>query len=367
MAGKRAAEEQLRKVEVGDDDEDDNEEQSAGTWNRASADVLAQRRIVKISGKKSVSAVDTANSNGQQISSSNPNPFAFVSFSGLKTEPVSVVDPADIDSKPRLHIETSGSAFSSGKPAGDVSSSMGFLAYTNNPFKAAISGMTATEGSSSKSPGTRLNPFSSTSPTVNPFMSFVEKKDDLWKTMSKSETVVETTEGKEGSEEEGNDADDTNDAREFKPTVTYAIKSADPIVTGEEDEELACPETRVKLYRLDESGWVEIGTGPVRVLRSKSLDGGLKDVGRVVMRRESQPGGSGTKVLLNFALTQHVSVDKHGDRAVRIAYISKQCDTDTGDGTVSKSVISTYLLKTKLALVNHIRFIMGYSLICTYF
>jgi hypothetical protein len=58
---------------------------------------------------------------------------------------------------------------------------------------------------------------------------------------------------------------------------------------------------------------------------------------RIVMRRESHPGGPGTKVLLNVALRGKVSMVKQAEKAVRLTAIT------------DKNVLSTYLMKTKSA------------------
>lgn len=319
MAGKRTAEVQLRKED--DDDEDEDEENVAGTWSRASTEVLAARRIVKV-GEKSSSSEEA-------------------SLTVASTE------------KPKLHIDTTSNPFAAvsftGLPKSDTSGDcQGFLAYANvNPFKAALASP-LNNPISSKSP--RMNPFSSTSPVVNPFMSFVEKKEDLWMSMSKETTKPETNkESSAKADEEDDEVDEEGDDNAtdvvLKPHPTYSIATTEPIVTGEEGEECVT-EMRVKLFRLEDKerkGWVDIGTGPVRVLRPKEVVEGAS-CGRVVMRRESQPGGHGTKLLVNVALKKHVDVEKHGDRAVRLTYISTSVEEEGGPKGV---VVLTYLFKTK--------------------
>jgi hypothetical protein len=58
---------------------------------------------------------------------------------------------------------------------------------------------------------------------------------------------------------------------------------------------------------------------------------------RIVMRRESHPGGPGTKVILNVALRGKVSMVKLAEKALRLTAMT------------DKNVLSTYLLKTKSA------------------
>jgi len=67
----------------------------------------------------------------------------------------------------------------------------GFLAYSKlNPFAAAASTSTSTLPQSSPM---RSNPFSSPSPAHNPFMSFLEKKEEFWNNLSKKCTPEETS------------------------------------------------------------------------------------------------------------------------------------------------------------------------------
>lgn len=333
---KRGAEEQLRKDDQDANSDEEEGEGAGGTWNRASADVLAARRIVKVGGKTATSIVESD------------------SASKLKVD----------DTKPKLHIVTESTEtavapnpFASinliAKPAATDDS--GFLAYTNvNPFKSTI--ITPLNGPSSKSP--KLNPFSSTSPVVNPFMSFVEKKEDLWNSMSKvSESSVHARkESSAGVKAEDNDDAEDDDEDDGEPAVksdkaqpVYSLHASGPILTGEEDEEPVF-ETRAKLFRMDDkgkSGWVDIGTGPIRVLKPRG-EGGAADKGRVVMRRESQPGGAGTKLLVNVLLNKsHVWAALHGDRAMRLTTVCGNSPVAESEGGPPLARAHTYLIKTK--------------------
>ena len=58
--------------------------------------------------------------------------------------------------------------------------------------------------------------------------------------------------------------------------------------------------------------WKEVGIGPLRVLSDEKS-------ARIVQRRESTPGGQGTKLILNIALRDECSVEKKGDKFVRLA------------------------------------------------
>ena len=64
---------------------------------------------------------------------------------------------------------------------------------------------------------------------------------------------------------------------------------------------------------IDSLEWIEVGIGPVRVLRQLPEAGGLAAGGaplrvRIVMRREESKGGHGTKLLLNTAIKPYTKV-----------------------------------------------------------
>jgi hypothetical protein len=154
---------------------------------------------------------------------------------------------------------------------------------------------------SPKSP--KMNPFSSPSPVHNPFMTIVDSKDELWKTMAKDklteedivksnnlqftrtnsnkrqrtfgsngdveygseapqsaekdkidEEVRNSTNQNQAIEEGDQDQEDQNDNNQtfesdFIPSKVYAMPENVTIVTGEEEDECLL-QTRAKLYRL---------------------------------------------------------------------------------------------------------------------
>ena len=67
--------------------------------------------------------------------------------------------------------------------------------------------------------------------------------------------------------------------------------------------------------------WREVGIGPVRLLRTKSKDS--QPSTRVVMRRETHPGGAGTKVILNVKLISLSNVSRSGDKFVRLTIVTE--------------------------------------------
>lgn len=129
---KREANEQISKETESDEDEDDNN-QNSRTWAKADPEVLASRRIIKVPEDKTEST-------------QRPNPFNKTTLKVISDLPA----PGS-----------------------------GFLAYTKVNAFASASGLPVPSPNSQK-----VNPFSSPSPVHNPFMSFVDKKEEFWKTVS---------------------------------------------------------------------------------------------------------------------------------------------------------------------------------------
>jgi hypothetical protein len=89
--------------------------------------------------------------------------------------------------------------------------------------------------------------------------------------------------------------------------------------------------------------WVEMGTGPVRLLQPAAAatdSDAPPSLARIVMRRESQPGGYGTKLILNESLREHTDVSRISDKALRLTVITV--------GAEGKAQPVSYLFKTKL-------------------
>jgi hypothetical protein len=121
--------------------------------------------------------------------------------------------------------------------------------------------------------------------------------------------------------------------------------------------------------------WVEVGIGPVRVLRALSQNGAPSDTSdnletRIVMRREEKKGGTGTKVLLNLRITSMCTVHLSGDKAFSLSTIAPKSvipvitehaasGTDTAVANTSVNGISStspcmepvsYMLKCKTSV-----------------
>lgn len=343
-------------------------------------------------------------------------------------------------------------------PPGKTPPVSGFSAYAKiNPFAAAMASSNAVTASESAFPfppnkkggGTsfgmlpplqapspkspKLNPFSSPSPVHNPFMTFVEGKDEFWSTMAKDgnknntesffgrakedkSIIFGSSFSKPTTEEPGSTSaekedvaagdDDTADSSCNNTfTKIYHMPENVTIVTGEEGEECVL-QTRAKLFRLQigsntqaslekdvaESGgsaatgdkkdekstaeekttvgslsagaeWIEVGIGPVKILKSKVEGEGSNEEtkgsqARLVMRREEKKGGIGTKLMLNVRLNQFVSVAKQADKMLRLlcpviadatrVTSRKDSSGEGGESTDDETAkLATYLIKTK--------------------
>lgn len=149
-------------------------------------------------------------------------------------------------------------------------------------------------------------------------------------------TSEETKATESNSNEEKGDAAPSSALGEKKPSIDTAAMFSKPaeLDNGEAGEECVL-KLRTKLYRLSDveksasKEWVEVGTGPTRLLTpSASLSTGasLTSEGplypRIVMRREHQAGGPGTKVILNTSFRSRFSVAKMGERAARLTCLA---------------------------------------------
>ena len=76
-----------------------------------------------------------------------------------------------------------------------------------------------------------------------------------------------------------------------------------------------------------ESSWREVGIGPLRVLTDTNTSHT-----RVVQRRENTPGGQGTKLILNVSLKDECSVQKMGDKILRLAAFEVIEDSEDDKG-----------------------------------
>lgn len=240
-------------------------------------------------------------------------------------------------------------------------------------------------------------------------MSFVEKQEDHWKIFSKSESATSTSifsgatsvfkpapafasafqsKGEEVAvDSEAEDEEDEDGSSQGSPgkeiedegdvesgaaggesTGHLFPLNGQKVETGEENEDVELT-LRTKLYRLGtaESGgslWIEMGTGPLKVLTATGE--GMEPTSRLVMRRESQAGGHGTKLLVNISLSgPAVNVFMLGENAVRVTCVewigpepqaSKPTDEtqqpDDSKETTGRWEPRSYLFKFKLSQVR---------------
>lgn len=126
-----------------------------------------------------------------------------------------------------------------------------------------------------------------------------------------------------------------------------------------------------------EAEWVEVGIGPLKILRRKFTDGH----GRLVMRREDKAGGvgkldrctifvlayivayilvlnvvcassrSGTKLLLNARLDRLLTVSRQNDKMVQLICVN-YVDVPVPGASSAGPKIGTYLIKTKTSDVS---------------
>ncbi len=117
-------------------------------------------------------------------------------------------------------------------------------------------------------------------------------------------------------EGEGEGEGDENGAEKEAVGVTYNVPKVklehetpiDRKHNGEENESTAF-EVRVKLYKIVDKQYREVGVGPLRLKAPLSM-APFTVVPRLVMRRESHPGYSGTKLVLNSPLYPSMMVEQ---------------------------------------------------------
>jgi hypothetical protein len=113
--------------------------------------------------------------------------------------------------------------------------------------------------------------------------------------------------------------------------------TAAPPTDSKATSEKADSSSAEKAKPADAAGTSGADTAADSVAAAPSAPAAPAAAARIVMRRESHPGGPGTKVLLNVALRGKVSMVKQAEKAVRLTAIT------------DKNVLSTYLMKTKSA------------------
>ena len=162
------------------------------------------------------------------------------------------------------------------------------------------------------------------------------------------------------NDEEGGDNDSDNgqcdspqdSGADYASTKIFDFEShKQQVVTGEEDETCVM-QLRAKLFRLsvDQSAaaagssaggaaaseWVEVGTGPVKVLR-RGGEGAARY--RVVMRREEKRGGLGTRLILNAPLKEPSTAQRLAGKFFRLSCANTADEPAAGGGPVVASFL----------------------------
>mmetsp|Transcript_15033 Transcript_15033/g.24892 ORF Transcript_15033/g.24892 Transcript_15033/m.24892 type:complete len:454 (-) Transcript_15033:309-1670(-) len=381
MSFKRQAETDLNQDNVHEMDKEVSDKAKHDTWKRAPDSVLASRKILKVSEgfssktKESAPATTTPAVGGGFAAYAKINPFAAMGpptgFSSTANKTAASFPsksgtipsvPAAAPPAPKVSSSPKTNPFGATNPAHNPF--MNFV-EENKPnvdywqkFKEPIKVPASDSVSSSDVKVTFVNPSntpnkpnseasSPTSTVTSPSGSNVDSSNngDVVKDNSCSDTTTVTdktseepkaTDSSNSNEEKSEASPTTSTISEKKPAIDTAAMFSKPaeLDNGEAGEECVL-KLRAKLYRLSDveksaaKEWVEVGTGPVRLLTpSASLSAGSSHTSeeplfpRVVMRREHQAGGPGTKVILNASFRSRFSVSKMGERAARLTCLA---------------------------------------------
>jgi hypothetical protein len=329
------AERQITKDD-GDNDsqQDDTEEQPSMGFQKADEETLKKRRIVK--AKRTGQATKP---NGED-EAPKTNPFAKLASS-------SSVFGSGFKSSGFGANNTSG-GFGFGKSGGGFSVGSGFGAKSQaaNSSTASVFG-SGFSGTSSESASTAFGATSSSSkPEAHAFPDemelktgeedevcvlevrakthqFVEKNQVQSDAATKQDSAPSvppsssnTTAAKEKDEKSGQkESDTTMSAEQDETTKEKPKESQEETNQDAESKEGKKEEQKPKASSKKHQDWQELGIGPLRILRKS------KGHSRVVQRRESAPGGAGTKLLINAPLSKESQVTRPSDQHVRFTTI----------------------------------------------
>lgn len=332
---KRVAERQITKDD-GDNasQQDDTEEQPSMGFQKADEETLKKRRIVK--AKRTGQATKP---NGED-EAPKTNPFAKLASS-------SSVFGSGFKSSGFGANNTSG-GFGFGKSGGGFSVGSGFGAKSQaaNSSTASVFG-SGFSGTSSESASTAFGATSSSSkPEAHAFPDemelktgeedevcvlevrakthqFVEKNQVQSDAATKQDSAPSvppsssnTTAAKEKDEKSGQkESDTTMSAEQDETTKEKPKESQEETNQDAESKEGKKEEQKPKASSKKHQDWQELGIGPLRILRKS------KGHSRVVQRRESAPGGAGTKLLINAPLSKESQVTRPSDQHVRFTTI----------------------------------------------
>ena len=150
-------------------------------------------------------------------------------------------------------------------------------------------------------------------------------------------------------------------------------KSTEEKVSDKSESDNTTQTTEKEAQTSTKMDWKEVGIGPLRILQSKSVDNvddktkntgddktenkeNTPEVGmhrlRVVQRRESTPGGTGTKLILNLNLHPACMVNRQADKFVRMSAFefsdNKTSANAKDDDTKEQQIVPVnYLFRVK--------------------
>jgi len=104
-------------------------------------------------------------------------------------------------------------------------------------------------------------------------------------------------------------------------TTATSTSTTTTTTNGSENDQNSATSTTATALKME---WKEVGIGPLKILVSNSN----KNTARIVQRRESTPGGPGTKLILNVMLREECIVEKRGDKFVKLAAFEVIEDVD---------------------------------------
>jgi len=373
---KRGADRQITKDDADDGDGDgDNKGEVIDGFKRANADTLKKRKILKV---KRSNVSSTAASTGTAGAAVGGN----VSSAGDETcgASTAAVDKSDKTSNGAnggtfAGLSFAGAAASNPFASIQMSGGGGFGGFSSSSNNCGNDKSDSVKQSTTLSfaSSANANPFAAASSKLNGSGSGFSGFGSGW-----GKTVADSS--KVDSIASSSSAEKTNPAQSVDDTASASVggilQAEENISNGEEGEECLF-ECRAKLFRLakkiikekvqkppnmdnvsngvvaasqkeqsplssgkqeeskneknekeaekqeeakNEMEWREVGIGPARLLK-KSKNGSSST--RVVMRRETQPGGSGTKVILNLQFRDGLAkAEKSGEKFVQLTIIS---------------------------------------------
>jgi hypothetical protein len=125
-----------------------------------------------------------------------------------------------------------------------------------------------------------------------------------------------TSEAGEATDESKSAADESNaeDKKETKEGDTTTSSEKEGMVSNDKEESKEAAQTNGD-EKKSQKEWRELGIGPLRILKKDKCHT------RVVQRRETQPGGAGTKLIVNVPLPKECTVALQGEKYVRLTTI----------------------------------------------